>query len=60
MIIILELCGYDQHWFIGSSSRSGAKTSVGKAHIEDHMIKVLGRWKYCRYIKIYLTSIRYA
>ncbi|CAG2232382.1 unnamed protein product [Mytilus edulis] len=52
---ILELCGYDPNLYNGHSFRSGAATSAGKARVEDHMIKVLGRWKsdsYCRYIKI--------
>ncbi|XP_076109469.1 uncharacterized protein LOC143078493 [Mytilus galloprovincialis] len=60
---ILELCGYDPNLYNGNSFRSGAATSAGKARVEDHMIKVLGRWKsdsYCRYIKISPTSIKYA
>ncbi|CAG2232425.1 unnamed protein product [Mytilus edulis] len=60
---ILELCGYDPNLYNGHSFRSGAATSAGKARVEDHMIKVLGRWKsdsYCRYIKISPTSIKYA
>ncbi|CAC5387889.1 unnamed protein product [Mytilus coruscus] len=60
---ILELCGYDPNLYNGHSFRSGAATSAGQARIEDHMIKVLGRWKldsYCRYIKISPTSIKYA
>ncbi|CAG2244444.1 unnamed protein product [Mytilus edulis] len=60
---ILELCGYDPNLYNGHSFRSGAATSAGKHALEDHMIKVLGRWKsdsYCRYIKISPTSIKYA
>ena len=60
---MLQLCGFDSKSYSGHSFRSGAASSAGKAHVEDHMIKVLGRWKsdsYCRYIKISPPSIKYA
>jgi len=60
---VLQLCGFDSKSYSGHSFRSGAASSAGKAHVEDHMIKVLGRWKsdsYCRYIKISPSSIKYA
>ncbi|CAC5408622.1 unnamed protein product [Mytilus coruscus] len=60
---ILELCGYDRNLYNDHSFRSGAASSAGKARVEDHMIKVLGRWKldsYCRYIKITPSSIKCA
>lgn len=40
---ILQLCGYDPTLYNGHSFRSGAATSAGKALVEDHMIKILGR-----------------
>ena len=51
---VLNLCGFDSTLYHGHSFRSGAATSASRANIEDHMIKVLGRWSsdsYCRYIK---------
>jgi hypothetical protein len=60
---VLQLCGFDSKSYSGHSFRSGAASSAGKAHVEDHLIKVLGRWKsdsYCRYIKISPPSIKYA
>ena len=60
---VLRLCGFDSKSYSGHSFRSGAASSAGKAHVEDHMIKVLGRWKSdscCRYIKIFPSSIKYA
>ena len=61
--IVLELCGFDPKLYNGHSFRSGAATSAGKANVEDHMIKVLGRWRsdsYCRYIKTSSQSIKAA
>ena len=52
--LILQLCGYDPTLYNGHSFRSGAAISAGKALVEDHMIKILGRWSsdsYCRYVK---------
>jgi hypothetical protein len=40
---ILQLCGYDPTLYNGHSFRSPAATSAGKALVEDHMIKILGR-----------------
>lgn len=60
---VLNLCGYDSTLYNGHSFRSGAASSAGKAQVEDHMIKVLGRWRsdsYCRYIKISPSSIKIA
>ena len=61
--IVLEMCGFDPKLYNGHSFRSGAATSAGIANIEDHMIKVLGRWRsdsYCRYIKTSSQSIKAA
>jgi hypothetical protein len=51
---ILSACGFEADSYSGHSFRSGAATSAASAKIEDHLIKVLGRWSsdsYCRYIK---------
>ncbi|VDI02263.1 mediator of RNA polymerase II transcription subunit 24 [Mytilus galloprovincialis] len=51
--IKLYLCGI----------RIGAATSAGKAKIEDHLIKTLGRWtsdSYIRYIRVTPASIKTA
>ena len=60
---VLELCGLNSKQYSGHSFRIGAATSAGKVNIEDHMIKMLGRWvsvSYCRYICLQPTSIKLA
>ena len=60
---ILGLCGFNPDHYNGHSLRIGAATSAGKAHIEDHLIKVLGRWSsdsYCRYIRVSTSVIKHA
>jgi hypothetical protein len=50
---VLKSAGHDDSKYTGHSFRIGAATSAATAHIEDHMIKTLGRWasdSYCRYI----------
>jgi hypothetical protein len=47
---ILQLCSYDPTLYNGHSFRSGAATSAGKALVEDHMIKILGRWSSDSYV----------
>jgi len=52
--VILRLIGLKADEFNGHSFRIGAATSAASAHVEDHLIKVLGRWSsdaYVRYIK---------
>lgn len=60
---LLEACGYKAELYNGHSFRIGAATSAGKAHVEDHLIKTLGRWSsdsYCRYIRTDKSSIKNA
>lgn len=50
----LSCVGYDSTLYSGHSFRIGAATTAGNVHIEDHIIKLLGRWSsdaYCRYIR---------
>ncbi|CAC5395185.1 unnamed protein product [Mytilus coruscus] len=61
--ILLEACGYQAVLYNGHSFRIGAATSAGKANIEDHLIKTLGRWSsdsYCRYVRTDKSSIKNA
>ena len=58
---ILHRLGYDQSLFSGHSFRSGGATSASAANVEDHVIKMLGRWSsdwYVRYIKTPLKALR--
>ncbi|CAC5419423.1 unnamed protein product [Mytilus coruscus] len=60
---VLSICGFNPDHYNGHSLRIGAATTAGKAHIEDHLVKILGRWSsdsYCRYIRVSSTSIKYA
>ena len=60
---VLSICGFNPDHYNGHSLRIGAATTAGKAHIEDHLVKTLGRWSsdsYCRYIRVSSTSIKYA
>ncbi|CAC5398823.1 unnamed protein product [Mytilus coruscus] len=41
---VLSLCGFNPDHYNGHSLRIGTATSAGKARIEDHLVKVLGRW----------------
>lgn len=53
-----EICrrlGFDESAYSGHSFRIGAASSAAAAGVEDHIIKVLGRWSsdcYTRYIRI--------
>ncbi|CAC5393135.1 unnamed protein product [Mytilus coruscus] len=47
----VSLCGFNPDHYNGHSLRIGAATTASKAHIEDHLVKVLGLWSsdsYCR------------
>ncbi|CAC5378899.1 unnamed protein product [Mytilus coruscus] len=60
---VLSICGFNPDHYNGHSLRIGAATTAGKAHIEDHLVKILGRWSsdsYCRYIRVSSTSIKHA
>ncbi|CAC5406487.1 unnamed protein product [Mytilus coruscus] len=60
---VLDLCGFNSSHYNGHSFRIGAATSAGKAKIEDHLIKTLGRWSsdsYIRYIRVTPASIKSA
>jgi hypothetical protein len=51
---ILQCIGYNADVYNGHSFRIGAATAAASVHMEDHLIKVLGRWSsdtYCRYIR---------
>lgn len=57
---VLNVCGYDSCKYNGHSFRIGAATSAGAGKVEDHLIKILGRWSsdcYCRYIRTSSVSI---
>lgn len=58
---VLECIGINSELYNGHSFRIGAATSAAAAHVEDHLIKVLGRWSsdaYCRYIRTPQSCIR--
>ena len=60
---VLAAAGFDEHLYNGHSFRIGAATTAARAHIPDHMIKILGRWSsdcYNRYIRTSQDSIRVA
>ena len=60
---LLILCGFNAEFYNDHSFRIGAATIAGKANIEDHLIKTLGRWNsdsYCRYVRTDKSSIKYA
>ena len=60
---VLGLCGFNPDNYNGHSLRIGAATSAGKVHLEDHLIKTLGRWSsdsYCRYVRVSPSSIKHA
>lgn len=60
---VLTLCGFDYHLYNGHSFRIGAATSAAEKHIEDHLIKTMGRWSsdaYCRYIRTSQDTLRAA
>ena len=61
--VILSACGYNATAYSGHSFRSGAATSAASANIQDHLIKVMGRWSsdsYCRYIKTPASTLHSA
>lgn len=60
---VLSACGFNATCYSGHSFRSGAATTAASAKIEDHLIKVMGRWSsdsYCRYIKTPSTTLHSA
>ncbi|XP_021355083.1 uncharacterized protein LOC110451409 [Mizuhopecten yessoensis] len=60
---VLQCLSIHSDLYNGHSFRIGAATSSAAAIIEDHLIKVLGRWSsdaYCRYIRTPQSSIRNA
>ena len=47
----LTCIGFDFSMYSGHSFQIGAATTAGSVHVEDHLIKILGRWSsdaYCR------------
>lgn len=59
----LECVGINSTRYNGHSFRIGAATTAAQVHMEDHMIKTLGRWSsdaYCRYIRTPVSTIRMA
>lgn len=55
--------GLDDRAFSGHSFRSGAATSCAAGGVEDHLVKVLGRWSsdcYTRYVRPAPASLREA
>ena len=59
----LECVWCDSSMYSGHFCRSGAATTAASVHIEDHLIKVLGRWSsdaYCRYIKTPESVLKHA
>lgn len=60
---VLNCLGYNQALFSGHSLRSGAATTASNSYVNDHLIKIMGRWSsesYRRYIKLPLRSLRSA
>ena len=60
---VLLSVGLDDKKYSGHSFRIGAGSSAGRARIEDHLIKTLGRWSsdcYQRYIHTSLDAIKRA
>ncbi|CAC5422637.1 unnamed protein product [Mytilus coruscus] len=58
---VLGICGFNSSHYNSHSFRIGPATSAGKAQIEDHLIKTLGRWSsdsYIRYIRVTPASIK--
>ena len=57
---ILRRLGYKENDYCGHSFRIRAASTAAAAGIEDHLIKVLGRWNsscYKRYIRVAKSSI---
>jgi hypothetical protein len=60
---ILEICGFNSNIYNGHSFSIGASTSAGSVNIQEHLIKILGRWSsdsYCRYIRTSKETIQKA
>ena len=60
---ILGRLGYKENDYCGHSFRIGAASTAAAVGIEDHLIKVLGRWNsscYERYIRVSKTAINEA
>ena len=60
---ILDICGFNSNIYNGHSFSIGASTSAGSVNIQEHLIKILGRWSsdsYCRYIRTSKETIQKA
>jgi len=60
---ILECVGLNSKAYNGHSFRIGAATTGGSVHLQDSVIKLLGRWSsdaYCTYIRTPLCTIKEA
>ncbi|XP_069125084.1 uncharacterized protein [Argopecten irradians] len=60
---VFSRLGLNDSVYCGHSFRIGAATSAASSHVEDHLIKTLGRWSsdcYQRYIHTSKSSIRLA